>query len=83
MLHAIIIIAINTGMRYDEATKVKIDLVKCTKYGSELRIMNRAKNFTKRFSVRAPELTKPEILKLYTHRSHVLFNLFVYKKLIF
>eukprot|EP00171_Calliarthron_tuberculosum_P003288 IDg3288t1 len=34
------------GMRYDEAIKRKMDLLKCTKYGVELGILDRTKNST-------------------------------------
>lgn len=44
MLHALMLVAMNTGMRYDEAAKLQMGLSKCTKHGIQLGLRERTKN---------------------------------------
>ena len=39
LLHAIPLVGMNCGMRFDEVTKVRMDSVKCTKYGFSFSIL--------------------------------------------
>ena len=44
LLHAILLASMNTGMRYDEFSKIRLADVKCTAYGTSFGISERCKN---------------------------------------
>lgn len=44
MIHTFLLTAMNCGMRYDELAKIRIDHLKCTKYGIAFEIKERCKN---------------------------------------
>ena len=44
LLHAFLLVGMNCGMRFDELSKVKLEILKCKKYGVSFSIHEKTKN---------------------------------------